>query len=86
MAPVGADMGATRASGSRSMHSDRVSLTHITDDPTMGQDKVLDFDVWQYVWQYIKSFLSIWQLSQFDLFCFAACFLQPVCFYKPHKT
>jgi replication factor A1 len=54
MAPVGADMGATRTGGSKSTYSDRVSLSHITNDPTMGQDKVHYFDVCQYM----KSFHS----------------------------
>jgi replication factor A1 len=40
MAPIGADMGAARAGGLRSMYSDRVFLSHITSDPNMGQEKV----------------------------------------------
>ena len=40
MAPIGADMGAARAGGLRSMYSDRVFLSHITSDPNLGQEKV----------------------------------------------
>ena len=39
--PIGAEMGATRAGGLKSMYSDRVFLSHITSDPAMGQEKVL---------------------------------------------
>jgi replication factor A1 len=40
LAPVGAEMGATRAGGLKSMYSDRVFLSHITSDPAMGQERV----------------------------------------------
>jgi len=39
LAPIGAEMGATRAGGLKSMYSDEF-FSHITSDPAMGQEKV----------------------------------------------
>ncbi|XP_062216405.1 replication protein A 70 kDa DNA-binding subunit B-like [Phragmites australis] len=59
MAPVGADMGAARAGGLRSMYSDRVFLTHITSDPTLGQDKPMFFSLNAFI-SHIKPDQNMW--------------------------
>ncbi|XP_002467989.2 replication protein A 70 kDa DNA-binding subunit B [Sorghum bicolor] len=41
LAPIGAEMGATR----KSMYSDRIFLSHITSDPAMGQEKPVFFSL-----------------------------------------
>lgn len=41
MASVSSGMGPSSKSGSRSMYSDRVSLSHILKNPTLGEEKVL---------------------------------------------
>ncbi|TVU47936.1 hypothetical protein EJB05_07554 [Eragrostis curvula] len=59
MAPVGADMGASRAGGLRSMYSDRVFLSQITSDPTMGQDKPVTFSLSAFI-SHIKPDQTMW--------------------------
>lgn len=41
MASIGSGLGSLAKSGARSMYSDRVSLTHITSNPSLGDEKVL---------------------------------------------
>lgn len=87
LAPIGAEMGATRAGSLKSMYSDRVFLSHITSDPTMGQEKVQSWMLTKYDTIYIlnRKIANLY-LPQFDLFFFAACFLQFVCHHKPHQA
>ncbi|OEL28110.1 Replication protein A 70 kDa DNA-binding subunit B [Dichanthelium oligosanthes] len=59
MAPIGADMGAARAGGLRSMYSDRVFLSHITSDPNMGQDKPVFFSL-NAIISHIKPDQNMW--------------------------
>lgn len=40
MASIGSGISPLSKGGSRSMYSDRVSLSHITSNPSMGEDKV----------------------------------------------
>lgn len=40
MASVGSSMVSSAKNGSRSMYSDRVFLSHITENQSLGQDKV----------------------------------------------
>lgn len=45
MASIGSDMVSPNTkSGGRSMYSDRVFLSHITSDPSLGHDKVVDIN------------------------------------------
>ena len=41
MASVSSGMSPSSKSGSRSMYSDRVSLSHILKNPSLGEEKVL---------------------------------------------
>ncbi|CAN6313601.1 unnamed protein product [Urochloa humidicola] len=59
MAPIGADMGAARAGGLRSMYSDRVFLSHITSDPNMGQEKAVSFSL-NAIISHIKPDQNMW--------------------------
>ncbi|KAF8673750.1 hypothetical protein HU200_048503 [Digitaria exilis] len=59
MAPIGADMGAARAGGLRSMYSDRVFLSHITSDPNMGQEKPVFFSLYAII-SHIKPDQNMW--------------------------
>lgn len=87
MASVGADMGASRTGGSRSMYSDRVFLSHITSDPNLGQDKVRPS-----LFISCTKFMSIRKFDGCKLtiglskLSVAACFLQPECLHKPHQA
>ncbi|XP_058070460.1 replication protein A 70 kDa DNA-binding subunit B [Magnolia sinica] len=60
MASVGSSMvsGSSKV-GARSMYSDRVFLSHIVSDPSMGQDKPLFFTVKVYI-SYIKPEQAMW--------------------------
>ncbi|KAK3029950.1 hypothetical protein RJ639_038178, partial [Escallonia herrerae] len=40
MASIGSGMSLSTKSGTRSMYSDRVSLSHITSNPSLGEDKL----------------------------------------------
>lgn len=42
MASIGAGSSSLAKSGARSMYSDRVSLAHITSNPSLGDEKVLE--------------------------------------------
>ncbi|TKV97445.1 hypothetical protein SEVIR_9G494900v4 [Setaria viridis] len=59
MAPIGADMGAARAGGLRSMYSDRVFLSHITSDPNMGHEKPVFFSL-NAIISHIKPDQNMW--------------------------
>uniref|UniRef100_A0A0A9DGQ9 Replication factor A C-terminal domain-containing protein n=1 Tax=Arundo donax TaxID=35708 RepID=A0A0A9DGQ9_ARUDO len=59
MAPIGADMGASRTGGLKSMYSDRVFLSHITSDPTLGQDKPVFFSLNAFI-SHIKPDQNMW--------------------------
>ncbi|KAF8730527.1 hypothetical protein HU200_016943 [Digitaria exilis] len=59
MAPIGADIGAARAGGLRSMYSDRVFLSHITSDPNMGQEKPVFFSLYAII-SHIKPDQNMW--------------------------
>ncbi|KAL5217328.1 hypothetical protein ABZP36_018012 [Zizania latifolia] len=59
MASVGADMGASRAGGLRSMYNDRVFLSNITSDPNLGQDKPVYFSLNAYI-SLIKPDQTMW--------------------------
>ena len=41
MASVGSGLSPMSKNGARSMYSDRVSLSHITSNPSLGEDKVI---------------------------------------------
>ncbi|KAA8541041.1 hypothetical protein F0562_025004 [Nyssa sinensis] len=49
MASVGSGMSPTSQGGVRSMYSDRVSLSHITSNPSLGEDKPVFFSIKAYV-------------------------------------
>nr|XP_019709949.1 replication protein A 70 kDa DNA-binding subunit B isoform X2 [Elaeis guineensis] len=59
MASVGSTMNSSSKTGLRSMYSDRVLLSHITNDPTMGQDKPVYFSIKVYA-TYIKPDQTMW--------------------------
>ncbi|GFS40327.1 RPA70-kDa subunit B [Actinidia rufa] len=59
MASVGAGMSPTTNSGGRSMYSDRVSLSHITGNPSLGEDKPVFFSIRAYI-SLIKPDQSMW--------------------------
>nr|AGT15869.1 replication protein [Saccharum hybrid cultivar R570] len=59
LAPVGAEMGATRAGGLKSMYSDRVFLSHITSDPAMGQERPVFFSL-NAIISHIKPDQNMW--------------------------
>lgn len=41
MASIGLGLSPSSKTGARSMYTDRVSLTHITSNPSLGDEKVL---------------------------------------------
>lgn len=45
MASVGTGLSPSARNGARSMYSDRVSLSHITENPSLGEDKVLFYQL-----------------------------------------
>lgn len=51
LAAIGSGMSPSNMNGARSMYSDRVSLSHITSNPSLGEDKV-------YIW-YLNTFILI---------------------------
>ncbi|XP_039116942.1 replication protein A 70 kDa DNA-binding subunit B-like [Dioscorea cayenensis subsp. rotundata] len=54
MASVGSGFSALSKNGAKSMYSDRVLLSHITNDQTLGQDKPVFFSIKGYI-SFIKS-------------------------------
>ncbi|XP_077222798.1 replication protein A 70 kDa DNA-binding subunit B-like [Tasmannia lanceolata] len=60
MASVGSSMISNSSkSGARSMYSDRVFLTHITSDPSLGEDKPVFFSTKAYI-SFIKPDQTMW--------------------------
>lgn len=59
MSSIGSMMSPSAKNGSRSMYTDRVSLSHITSNPSLGEDKVLkhfNLQSWTKVLKY-KSYV-----------------------------
>lgn len=60
MASIGSDMVSPNTkSGGRSMYSDRVFLSHITSDPSLGHDKVVDINAETWISLKLKYFLLV---------------------------
>ncbi|KAK3008680.1 hypothetical protein RJ639_014972 [Escallonia herrerae] len=59
MASIGSGMSLSTKSGTRSMYSDRVSLSHITSNPSLGEDKPVFFSIRAYV-SLIKPDQTMW--------------------------
>lgn len=59
MASVGSDLNPSTKSGFRSLYSDRVSLSHITSNPPLGEEKPVFFSTKAYV-SLIKPDQSMW--------------------------
>ncbi|EXC04889.1 Replication factor A protein 1 [Morus notabilis] len=59
MASVGTGMSPSTRSGGRSMYSDRVFLSHITDNPSLGEDKPAFFSIRGYI-SSIKPDQTMW--------------------------
>ncbi|KAK2979653.1 hypothetical protein RJ640_015061 [Escallonia rubra] len=59
MASIGSGMSSSTTSGTRSMYSDRVSLSHITSNPSLGEDKPVFFSIRAYV-SLIKPDQTMW--------------------------
>ncbi|CAL1393132.1 unnamed protein product [Linum trigynum] len=59
MAPIASGFSPTIKSGGRSMYTDRVPLTHITSDPSLGGDKPAFFNIRGYV-SFIKPDQTMW--------------------------
>lgn len=59
MASVGSGLSPSTKSGGRSMYSDRVSLAHITSNPSLGEDKPAFFSIRAYI-SFIKPDQSMW--------------------------
>ncbi|XP_008794277.2 replication protein A 70 kDa DNA-binding subunit B-like [Phoenix dactylifera] len=57
MASIGSNF--SSKTGFRSLYSDRIILSHITNDPTLGQDKPVFFSIKAYV-TYIKPDQTMW--------------------------
>ncbi|KAL2935356.1 Replication protein A 70 kDa DNA-binding subunit B [Bienertia sinuspersici] len=63
LASVGAGMSPSPVSGGRSMYTDRVSISHITSNPSLGEDKPAFFN--------IKAYISLIRPDQ--AMCYRAC-------------
>ncbi|KAM3751247.1 hypothetical protein ACB098_04G094100 [Castanea mollissima] len=59
MASVGSGMSPSSKSGSRSMYSDRVSVSHILKNPSLGEEKPVFFSVRGYI-SFIKPDQAMW--------------------------
>ncbi|XP_062169595.1 replication protein A 70 kDa DNA-binding subunit B [Alnus glutinosa] len=59
MASVSAGMSPSTKSGSRSMYSDRISLSHVTSNPSLGEDKPVFFSIRGYI-SFIKPDQTMW--------------------------
>jgi hypothetical protein len=56
MASVGSGLSPSTKSGARSMYSDRVSLSHITSNPSLGEDKVYkSLALCKILWYVVRS-------------------------------
>jgi len=61
MASVSAGMSPSTKSGSRSMYSDRISLSHVTSNPSLGEDKVFCHELFIIKW--VSILLSLFFFS-----------------------
>ncbi|XP_044485289.1 replication protein A 70 kDa DNA-binding subunit B [Mangifera indica] len=59
MAPVGSGLSPSTKTGVRSMYSDRVTLSHITSDPSMGEEKPVYFSIRGFI-SLIKPDQTMW--------------------------
>ncbi|XP_052174654.1 replication protein A 70 kDa DNA-binding subunit B-like [Diospyros lotus] len=59
MASVGSGLSPTTNSGMRSMHSDRVALSHITSNPSLGAEKPVFYSIKAYI-SFIKPDQTMW--------------------------
>ncbi|CAN4088364.1 unnamed protein product [Withania somnifera] len=59
LASVGSGISPSAKGGARSMYSDRVSLLHITSNPSLGEDKPVFFSVKAYI-SFIKPDQTMW--------------------------
>ncbi|CAA0820873.1 Replication protein A 70 kDa DNA-binding subunit B [Striga hermonthica] len=59
LASVGDGLSPSAKGGARSMYSDRVSLAHITSNPSLGEDKPVFFCIKAYI-SYIKQDQAMW--------------------------
>ncbi|KAM1322912.1 hypothetical protein PS2_015400 [Malus domestica] len=59
LASVGSGMSPSAKSGGRSMYSDRVTLSHISEDPSLGEDKPVFFSVKAFI-SSIRSDQAMW--------------------------
>ncbi|KAL0311300.1 UNVERIFIED_CONTAM: Replication protein A DNA-binding subunit B [Sesamum angustifolium] len=59
LAAIGSGLSPSTQSGTRSMYSDRVSLAHITSNPSLGEDKPVFFCIKAYI-SYIKPDQAMW--------------------------
>ncbi|KAF4385041.1 hypothetical protein G4B88_017842 [Cannabis sativa] len=59
LASVGSGMSPSARNGARSMYSDRVSLSHITENPSLGDDKPVYFSIRAYI-SFIKPDQTMW--------------------------
>ncbi|KAL2243020.1 replication protein A 70 kDa DNA-binding subunit B [Sesamum indicum] len=59
LAAIGSGLSPSTQSGTRSMYSDRVSLAHITSNPSLGEDKPVFFCIKAYI-SYIKPDQAVW--------------------------
>ncbi|EFH47563.1 hypothetical protein ARALYDRAFT_908753 [Arabidopsis lyrata subsp. lyrata] len=59
MSAIGSGMGSSANNGSRSMYSDRVFLSHITSNPSLGEEKPVFFSTRAYI-SFIKPDQTMW--------------------------
>lgn len=59
MASIGSDISPSSKGGVRSMYYDRVSLSHVTSNPSLGEDKPSFFSIRAYI-SFIKPEQTMW--------------------------
>ncbi|CBI25845.3 unnamed protein product, partial [Vitis vinifera] len=59
MASIGSDISPSSKGGVRSMYYDRVSLSHVTSNPYLGEDKPSFFSIRAYI-SFIKPDQTMW--------------------------
>ncbi|CAH8270432.1 unnamed protein product [Arabidopsis lyrata] len=59
MSAIGSGMSSSANNGSRSMYSDRVFLSHITSNPSLGEEKPVFFSIRAYI-SFIKPDQTMW--------------------------
>ncbi|XP_009773896.1 replication protein A 70 kDa DNA-binding subunit B-like [Nicotiana sylvestris] len=59
LASIGSGMSPSTKNGARSMYSDRVSLLHITSNPSLGEEKPVFFSIKAYI-SFIKPDQTMW--------------------------